>query len=444
MESFCISPHLYSLPITAFPFAFGGVEDPRIRKELKSKCRTHFCVFDSSAALFHMLSREEYRFLCDRCGKEFTRPPGDTIERNVFDRLREVDLVVGTTHSHCKLRHVDIEINSHCNLRCAYCPVASDPHPKQYMDKELFGIVLSRVAEEEDVASIDLNHYGEPTLHPELVDFARLAKEHHLEVQLYTNATRLDANVADSLATLGNVAIYINLPTTDPDDYRRITGGNTVERIIENVSRAVQAGLPCRLYVNLPRKTRLLQKRRIARKLRKATSADISFLTMSNRAGSMKNETYAALNDNGPRLGGCFRASSKVSVGVDGKVFLCCQDYKKEYVLGNIREQSLRDIMNGPRALDIQRKLSGLDPAPEGFICRKCDYTRPLDGQLWVGRIPFAADYDSLLTRFKASVVLRRIGSRFPWKVGELQPNRPCEFNTPTGSNSTARRETPG
>jgi radical SAM protein with 4Fe4S-binding SPASM domain len=62
-------------------------------------------------------------------------------------------------------------------------------------------------------------------------------------------------------------------------------------------------------------------------------------------------------------------------VGHDGRVSACCRDYHGQLVVGDIAEQSLRDIWHGPTLSDLRAKhLAGdLDSLPEA--CRACLYT---------------------------------------------------------------------
>ncbi|MFH1589019.1 MAG: SPASM domain-containing protein [archaeon] len=55
----------------------------------------------------------------------------------------------------------------------------------------------------------------------------------------------------------------------------------------------------------------------------------------------------------------------------DGKVILCCQDWKKEYILGDLRTNSIQDIWNSKEYKSIRRRIYGEEiPVPE--LCQKC------------------------------------------------------------------------
>jgi len=67
------------------------------------------------------------------------------------------------------------------------------------------------------------------------------------------------------------------------------------------------------------------------------------------------------------------RLRTHVHIKYNGNVILCCQDWGQEVVLGNVREQSLADIYNGPLAEHYREKLGERDR--RGLkLCERCDW----------------------------------------------------------------------
>jgi hypothetical protein len=60
----------------------------------------------------------------------------------------------------------------------------------------------------------------------------------------------------------------------------------------------------------------------------------------------------------------------------DAKCVLCCQDYHSKYVIGDLNEQSLDEVLTGPAVARLRRQAYGLEDAPDDFICRHCVYAR--------------------------------------------------------------------
>lgn len=55
-------------------------------------------------------------------------------------------------------------------------------------------------------------------------------------------------------------------------------------------------------------------------------------------------------------------------------VVICCQDYDEGWVLGNLEEQSVREILDGEEYARARRIVYGVDPPPEDFICDNCHF----------------------------------------------------------------------
>ncbi len=78
------------------------------------------------------------------------------------------------------------------------------------------------------------------------------------------------------------------------------------------------------------------------------------------------------------KLCGCEQTGSRpvqwVHITPLGQCVLCCQDYHDQYVVGDLGEESLRDILGGPRMSLMRRWVYGMEEAPADFLCRNCIY----------------------------------------------------------------------
>lgn len=73
-----------------------------------------------------------------------------------------------------------IELTSHCNLRCVYCPSPTLGREKKHMDRADFLRSLEWVkhfVNEGTQGELNLAGIGESTLHPNFVEFVELARE---------------------------------------------------------------------------------------------------------------------------------------------------------------------------------------------------------------------------------------------------------------------------
>lgn len=57
----------------------------------------------------------------------------------------------------------------------------------------------------------------------------------------------------------------------------------------------------------------------------------------------------------------------------NGRVVLCCMDWRRNTLLGNVNCESISEIWNGPRYDYAKAVISGELESPKDFICMKCE-----------------------------------------------------------------------
>jgi uncharacterized radical SAM superfamily Fe-S cluster-containing enzyme len=99
-----------------------------------------------------------------------------------------------------------VEVNSRCNLDCPLCFADSGHQPDGFsLTRAQVGFMLDRFVAAEGEPEVVQFSGGEPTIHPELVAFVRMAKQRGIRiVMVNTNGIRLarDSRFAEELATV--------------------------------------------------------------------------------------------------------------------------------------------------------------------------------------------------------------------------------------------------
>lgn len=109
-----------------------------------------------------------------------------------------------------------IEMTSHCNLRCRYCTSPNLKRPKLHMDETTFRNSLRWVAEfrrRGTQGELNLAGIGESTMHPDFTRFVHLAREAVGEdggLVLATNGVLMRDEIAVELAK-ARVRTYVSL-----------------------------------------------------------------------------------------------------------------------------------------------------------------------------------------------------------------------------------------
>ncbi|MFH1176686.1 MAG: radical SAM/SPASM domain-containing protein [Acidobacteriota bacterium] len=306
------------------------------------------------------------------------------------DRLRLVEggfLVadpLAASHS-SRLLYANIETCSVCNHRCGFCPVSWAPRPKEEMPQDLFERIVDQVVEAgERGVSVFLNNYNEPTIDPLFLDRLRYLYSKGVPAALLTNAAHLSAKLVDAMRELGQLRyLGVNLPAVDPARYRELHGTTDLARVLKNLDYifahevAQESAFVVLGYGDADHDRDLegLRERYGDR------GWELKKFVVQSRSGLV---TTSHPQTSRRRLHGCEQIGSRplhhLHVVTSGKAIFCCQDYHERYPVGDLRTQSVREVLAGEELAQLRRYVYGMDEAPDDFICRKCEFALDDDG----------------------------------------------------------------
>lgn len=133
-----------------------------------------------------------------------------------------------------------VRVNFHCNQACSFC----------FVDRTLPSVDAARIeaeirrAADEGVALLSLSG-GEPTLHPRLADFVRLARELGLRTQIQTNAVRCDdREYVAALVRAGLERAFVSTHAARAETSDALTAApGTFVRTLRGIDHLVEAGV---------------------------------------------------------------------------------------------------------------------------------------------------------------------------------------------------------
>lgn len=138
-----------------------------------------------------------------------------------------------------------VSLTDRCNLRCVYCMPAEGitfrPPGELLQDEEI--LLLIRIAAELGVRKVRLTG-GEPTVRPGIVDLVSgiRAIPGIRDIAITTNGILLE-HLAEPLAKAGLNRVNVSLDTLDPEKFRRITRGGSLQRVLAGIEAASHSGL---------------------------------------------------------------------------------------------------------------------------------------------------------------------------------------------------------
>jgi uncharacterized radical SAM superfamily Fe-S cluster-containing enzyme len=121
-----------------------------------------------------------------------------------------------------------IELTDNCNLRCPTCYANSGPERQKHRSLEQIERMLDRAVANEGAPSVVQLSGGEPTLHPQLFDIIRLARERPIgHLMLNTNGVRIanEPGFAEQLKEAApSLEIYLQFDSFRADALKTLRG----------------------------------------------------------------------------------------------------------------------------------------------------------------------------------------------------------------------------
>src|SRR6266536_496864 len=303
-------------------------------------------------------------------------------EAAFFDHLRSArflidDLDAETRRSH--LLYVSLETCTSCNHRCPFCPVSVDPREREVMSQELFERIADEVLEigGRDVI-VFLSNYNEPTIDPLFEERCLALFARGLPVSLLTNASHFGPDRAERLASAGRFRyIGINLPTLDPARYEKMHGTRDLARVLANIDALAARDIGEETVIVVLGDNDEAHRRDV-REIRERFEPlgwNVKPFRIRSRPGS---GTFVPEPPAVKELRGCELMGSRpfehLHVTATARAVLCCQDYYEKIVIGDLKVQSVGEILGGDVLARLRRWTYGVEKAPDDFLCRRCEF----------------------------------------------------------------------
>lgn len=128
-----------------------------------------------------------------------------------------------------------IEPTTQCNLQCRTCIRNSWDEPIGAMDMTIYRKLLSELKALRSLERVAFWGFGEPLMHPEIIDMVVLAHKIGLETEVITNGHLLDKDMARGLIDAGLDTIVVSVDGTTSTSYEDVRLGGNLSRVEENI-----------------------------------------------------------------------------------------------------------------------------------------------------------------------------------------------------------------
>ncbi|MCW2283768.1 MoaA/NifB/PqqE/SkfB family radical SAM enzyme [Rhodoblastus acidophilus] len=284
-----------------------------------------------------------------------------------------------------------VEPTNICNFRCVYCPESFDNFEERSgglhrMDARAFDLLADQVRELGRIKSLNLYMLGEPFVNRELPEFVRIARRKDIaeRITITSNGTLLKEDVSRRILAAGLDYLRVSIYGGTPESYARTTQGKiALDRVVENVARFRQwrdeMGAATFVYVKMIDSGSPEENSQFL-----STFRDIGDEVTIEPAMNWNDpdEGDLSLISRQQRLDSSFFSQRKqvcpfpfysLVVHSDLRVSVCCVDWAKEAVVGDLRARTLAEIWRGEPLREFQmmqlERRAGSHPA-----CKNCTY----------------------------------------------------------------------
>lgn len=250
-----------------------------------------------------------------------------------------------------------VELTSKCNLRCGMCPLPVLRRPYEDMawplvekaEREIHGLGLKLKW---------LHEMGEPLLYPRIDDAIRLFPE----ASISTNGLVLTEEVGAKLLASPLKRLRISVDSIDPKIYPQLRTGGDFDRLVEMTKKFLEQakGHPIRIEIQKMRSRQTMDETvddfRKLFELKKYKNAKV--IERTCEAFDVNEET-----DLHGKFYGCVQGAffNWIVIFADGRVTHCCYDAHGDQVMGDLRTQSLMEIIQGDKLAAMQEAFEKRD-----------------------------------------------------------------------------------
>lgn len=133
------------------------------------------------------------------------------------------------------LRKLYIEITTQCNLNCQMCLQRTWSDPLGTMPLATFRQIMAQLDHFDRPPIIHLGGYGEPMSHPDFLAMVRLAKATGASVEVTSNGTLLNADMAEAMLDLGLDRLVVSIDGVTARSYGDIRVNGSLDQVVENL-----------------------------------------------------------------------------------------------------------------------------------------------------------------------------------------------------------------
>ncbi|MFC1705707.1 radical SAM/SPASM domain-containing protein [Planctomycetota bacterium] len=259
---------------------------------------------------------------------------------------------------------LSIEVTTICNAQCGFCP--NHELPAETMDLELFKSIATQ-ARALGVKHLTLTGVGETLLDKRFFERLDFLRELDFDaVSFFTNGSLMDdkraARVIDSPVT----NVIFSIDSVDPEKYwsLRKLKFDQVDRNLKALSKRAKGRIQVSVSSVHEKGNSLEEIKAIYRRYHDSGVVDLVTFVPAHNWGMDGDPALAQV--------ACDYLWHNMFVRADGRMVICCLDWRSEMVLGDLRSEPLAEVVHGKLKTTQETHLAG--ERGRIPICSRCTH----------------------------------------------------------------------
>ncbi len=285
---------------------------------------------------------------------------------------------------------IDVEPTNACFLNCLMCNRQIMKREIGFMDFETLKKIVDEVSQHKE-SSIRFSGWGEPTMNKNIVKFIEYANSKGVLTHMTTNGFKMDDEFVKSLFNAGLDKIKFSFQGATKEEYERIRNNKDYDFLVERIKQTVKIRnqMNAKTFIQVSTSVTDDTKEEIQKFIdfwikivdgvfgvgREGDNYLTSFARISSldRVKSLGIKKSRTPGDK-VHKNKCSEIRTKLNVSWNGNIKACCSDFDDSLLLGNIKDNSLKEVWTGKKLTNLRKIIESgqIDKFPD--FCKGCDF----------------------------------------------------------------------
>ncbi len=281
---------------------------------------------------------------------------------------------------------LSVEPTSRCNLNCPFCLVGLQnslpstehdllPRGMGTMEMDLYRKIVGAAADF-GIKKMQLHFQGEPLLHKGLPEMVGLATAAGMSTQMFTNGLPLTETTAEKLLDAGLGMLRFSVDGVTEEVYQKNRVGGEFARVYRNMKMMADKARARRSPIRLEWQMIAMRnnEHEIERAAGMAREVGLNFFVKSFAVTDPKAVPLDPKYQRRLHIKPCQDIYRAIFVYWNGDVVPCCYDQEGKAIVGNLGQQTLREIWDSPIYVALRRRIDRAyrRPEEEPELCKTC------------------------------------------------------------------------